>query len=338
MSDPRDPSFSNVPAPPAAPRPLPPAGWFADPGGRHEHRYWDGTAWTEHVADRGVAGVDPVANPAPATVSPLPAASTAGAPGVAPPPSVPTNPSDRSAWWAPEPGRVGPALGPVRSLDGLATALTVALWAAAGIAVLGVIALLNRVSVVNDMLDADSFFGRTDLAQRADDADSFVGIVGVLLTLVTLTIATLLIIWMWRVAKNSELLGRSDSRFKPGWTIGGWFIPFANLVIPVLVMQDLWRGSDPDSPRGDPLWRSRPGSALVGWWWAFYVASVVRIFFIRDDDSGFSDGDLRAIRDADLVGAFGMAVTIAAAILLIFVVRRITQRQRALIGALPPTT
>jgi putative membrane protein len=34
------------------------AGWFLDPAGRHQMRYWDGTAWTTHVQDRGVAGVD----------------------------------------------------------------------------------------------------------------------------------------------------------------------------------------------------------------------------------------------------------------------------------------
>jgi hypothetical protein len=36
------------------------AGWFADPRRRHELRYWDGRRWTEHVADRGTRGVDPV--------------------------------------------------------------------------------------------------------------------------------------------------------------------------------------------------------------------------------------------------------------------------------------
>jgi len=38
---------------------LPPAGWFADPAGRHDVRYWDGARWTVHVRDQGVASVDP---------------------------------------------------------------------------------------------------------------------------------------------------------------------------------------------------------------------------------------------------------------------------------------
>ena len=37
-----------------------PAAWLADPCGRHELRYWDGTRWTDHVSDRGVQGTDPV--------------------------------------------------------------------------------------------------------------------------------------------------------------------------------------------------------------------------------------------------------------------------------------
>ncbi|HYH51783.1 MAG TPA: phospholipid scramblase-related protein [Acidimicrobiia bacterium] len=35
-----------------------PADWYPDPSGRHEHRYWDGTRWTEHVASHGRQGVD----------------------------------------------------------------------------------------------------------------------------------------------------------------------------------------------------------------------------------------------------------------------------------------
>jgi len=33
--------------------------WYPDPYGRHEHRYFDGTRWTEHVASHGKQSVDP---------------------------------------------------------------------------------------------------------------------------------------------------------------------------------------------------------------------------------------------------------------------------------------
>ena len=59
------------------------AGWQPDPGGRHQYRYWDGSAWTDDVSDDGVASTDPMApvatpRPAatgPASASPPPAAS-----------------------------------------------------------------------------------------------------------------------------------------------------------------------------------------------------------------------------------------------------------------------
>jgi len=36
-----------------------PANWYADPLGRHELRYFDGTNWTEHVSSHGRTSVDP---------------------------------------------------------------------------------------------------------------------------------------------------------------------------------------------------------------------------------------------------------------------------------------
>lgn len=36
------------------------ADWYPDPTHRHELRYWDGAAWTDHVSDQGVTGTDPV--------------------------------------------------------------------------------------------------------------------------------------------------------------------------------------------------------------------------------------------------------------------------------------
>ena len=52
-----------VAATPATPDPAPapavPAGWYADPAGRFELRYWDGSTWTEHVSRSGQQFTDP---------------------------------------------------------------------------------------------------------------------------------------------------------------------------------------------------------------------------------------------------------------------------------------
>jgi hypothetical protein len=57
------------------------AGWQADPFGRHELRYWDGSAWTAHVSDAGVTATDePVPSPGGAPPPP-PAPASGGALG-----------------------------------------------------------------------------------------------------------------------------------------------------------------------------------------------------------------------------------------------------------------
>jgi hypothetical protein len=54
------------------------AGWQADPFGRHELRYFNGTDWTEHVSDKGVQATDePVAGEAPPPPPPPPPAAPA---------------------------------------------------------------------------------------------------------------------------------------------------------------------------------------------------------------------------------------------------------------------
>lgn len=57
------PAYTPAPAPaynPAAPTtPAVAAGWYADPAGRFELRYWDGSTWTEHVSRAGQQFTDP---------------------------------------------------------------------------------------------------------------------------------------------------------------------------------------------------------------------------------------------------------------------------------------
>ncbi|MGH9244137.1 MAG: DUF2510 domain-containing protein [Acidimicrobiales bacterium] len=70
MTDPRwsgyPPQYPTAPPThPEAPAGPPPSakapGWYADPSGRHQFRFWDGATWADTVADRGVASHDPVA-------------------------------------------------------------------------------------------------------------------------------------------------------------------------------------------------------------------------------------------------------------------------------------
>ncbi|MFM2070037.1 MAG: hypothetical protein RLZZ623_300 [Actinomycetota bacterium] len=58
-----EPMPTYTPAPVYTPAPAAaaavPAGWYADPAGRFELRYWDGGTWSEHVSRAGQQFTDP---------------------------------------------------------------------------------------------------------------------------------------------------------------------------------------------------------------------------------------------------------------------------------------
>ncbi len=63
------------------------AGWQADPFGRHELRYHDGSKWTEHVSDAGATSVD------------IPVPSPEGTPPPPPPAAAPATPAAAGGGW-----------------------------------------------------------------------------------------------------------------------------------------------------------------------------------------------------------------------------------------------
>ena len=143
--------------------------------------------------------------------------------------------------------------------------------------------------------------------------------------LTQLAIIVVFIVWMYRAAKNNEALGRQSPRFGPGWSIGAWFLPLANLVIPVLIMQDLWRGAAPEVRRGVRDWRAGSGSILVGFWWAALIGSFLRFSY---SGSGLHDrGSLDDIENSNTVALVGVVITVVAAVLAILLVRALTRRQ-----------
>jgi Domain of unknown function (DUF4328) len=248
-------------------------------------------------------------------------------PPSAPPPGYYEQGSAPSAAWG---GPPGDATTPSRwhNLRGLTTALTVLFAIHIGLAVLLIIGVINHLSVLSDkevgglVLDTDA----------VNDAQAFP--VGMLILAFFVGIATLvlLIIWLFRAAQNNEALGRQNPRLGPGWAIAGFLIPFANLVIPFIMFDDVWRGSDPAVPRGDPNWRRSSTLPAI---WAWLVTSVI---FTIPNLIASAGGDVRAdepekVRRDDILRIIATFGAILAAVFAIVVIRRIAARQEACVQA-----
>lgn len=87
----------------------------------------------------------------------------------------------------------------------------------------------------------------------------------------------LFLVWLFRIYKNLSALRSSSTEFTPGWAMGWWFIPFANLVKPFQVVRSAWSESDPDfDPQTGFLTSIQAGApAFMSLWWAFWILSNI---------------------------------------------------------------
>jgi hypothetical protein len=83
--------------------------------------------------------------------------------------------------------------------------------------------------------------------------------------MVSLAAWILFLMWVYRTNRNARALGADGMKYTPGWSVGWFFVPVANLWMPCLVMQELWRATSPELIR---RWRQASGSTFVGIWWA----------------------------------------------------------------------
>lgn len=66
-----------------------------------------------------------------------------------------------------------------------------------------------------------------------------IGLVAILEILLRVATITFFLIWEYRAFNNLSVLRARNLEFSPGWAVGWWFVPFANLVKPFQVVREL---------------------------------------------------------------------------------------------------
>lgn len=130
----------------------------------------------------------------------------------------------------------------------LAAVLRLASWAWA----------MAGLALAKNARDADDL-GPLNVAMAVD------ALLAIVAALALLVAGVLTIIWTYRVRKNLDAFPGVDPGMAAGWSIGGWLIPIANLVIPYRVVGSIARSS---LNRADT-----PGVVTV--WWSAWVAFAV---------------------------------------------------------------
>ena len=139
------------------------------------------------------------------------------------------------------------------------------------------------------------------------------------------------LLWQHRAQANLTALGVQGLRFTPGWAVGWWFIPFANLAMPFLAMRELTRASASGGAGPSPPGRV---DALLAWWWAALLLGIVLFnAALIALGSQQPEATYSTVASEGLMIAAGAAEGLAA-VLAIFVVLRIDRSQEAKRGRL----
>ena len=154
---------------------------------------------------------------------------------------------------------------------------------------------------------------------------ALIGLVAILEILLRVATIVFFLIWEYRAFNNLSALQARNLEFSPGWAVGWWFIPFANLVKPFQVIRELWNESDSDFDEETGFLSTSPGTPeIVGFWWAaFLLFSISARIVDKLVDS--NSGDPSAAFPVVLIVA--SLLQIAAAGLALVIVKNITQRQ-----------
>lgn len=233
----------------------------------------------------------------------------------------------------PYPGGPFPVAPPVsqgvlRSPQGLATALTWLLGAAAAVHLFSAGAGAYEQSWLRGFA-GDTHFDDLELGL----SPALTVLAGVLQLLTMLPTAVVFIVWFHRVRSNGGIFRPDAFTLSRGWAIGAWFVPAANLVLPCRIALQTWRASTQRGPDGS----DRPASVapLMSWWVLWVLTAIVGRVFSKIYTAADTVDELLA---AGLLGIAADLGTVIAGVLAVLFVRRLTAMQNTMAAQGPYAT
>ncbi|MFD4241618.1 DUF4328 domain-containing protein [Streptomyces sp. NPDC058525] len=206
----------------------------------------------------------------------------------------------------------------LRSPQGLATALTVLLSVAGAVNLFSAGVNLFAWSAMKDLI-AGADRGASD---KLSVSDGLTALAGSLQLLTLLGTATVFIIWFHRVRVNGEIFRPDAFTLGRGWAIGAWFVPIGNLFLPFRTARQIWTASTQLAPDGS--YRPVSAAPLTAWWLVWVLAACVdRVYAQMYKYAETSE----AARDASAVGVLSDLLMVAAAVLAVLFVRKLTALQ-----------
>ncbi len=214
--------------------------------------------------------------------------------------------------------------------DGYRSLLSLATAARTAMTITSVVAVATAITYVGWTFRVDDPTVTIDTASVELDRIAHGVTIGLLGLLAITGLA--FIAWAVRAYANLPALGIRERRYWTIWLVVGWILPGANLLVPKLLVDDIWRASSPQNPidGGGDAWQRRPVASVVNrWWGSFLVTPAIVVLAVVTARGGLADFDQQvAVGALGAVAAISIVVAAAAARELIAVIT-VAQARRA---------
>jgi len=147
----------------------------------------------------------------------------------------------------------------VEKLEGRARAGNLALWA---------FIAASLVEIVCAWIESS---GTVDLDNGDDLLTAAVGLGYIVYFLVFVASLVMVAMWIHRAHANLFASGIGGLEFSPGWSVGWFFVPVANLFKPFQAMRELWNAS----AGAAGAFQAETPSELRVWWGAWLAGNIV---------------------------------------------------------------
>ncbi|MEZ5997471.1 MAG: DUF4328 domain-containing protein [Hyphomonas sp.] len=184
-----------------------------------------------------------------------------------------------------------------------------------------ILADASSIFFVGTVLDG-GFASDLEMNRQASIVDSLSQITAIAFLLIFIWSAIVIGRWTYRAMNNLREMGY-ETTVSPGWTIGWHFIPVALLWMPFRGMAQIWRGSVYGAPMSD----GRLPGAMRFWWATWLLGNWLSFGAFRMQESGFAMNELDVVQMALGVGIVASGLHIVSAILLLGIMKRVTEAQ-----------
>lgn len=125
--------------------------------------------------------------------------------------------------------------------------------------------------------------------------------------------------WIYLTNANAHVLS-SEMTIKPGWAVGWFFVPIANLFMPYQGVKETWQ----ESHEAAGLYEAAADSSLLRWWWGLWIATNIlgNVTFML---GGGSSGE--GLESAGYFDLLSSALNIPLSLILIRLMQRLARIQ-----------